>query len=49
MDTREISLAYVSKIGKTLKPFYDFEMKVYGFQEVGTRKTPIFLIDDIIF
>ena len=25
MDIRESSLDYLSKVGKTLKPFYDFE------------------------
>lgn len=49
MDTRENSLNYLSKIGKTLKPFYDFETKVYDFQDEGKRKRPIFLIGGIIF
>ena len=49
MDTRESSLVYLSKIGKTLKPFYDFETKVYGFQNEGRRIKIGFLIVGIIF
>lgn len=49
MDTRESSLVYLSKIGKTLKPFYDFETKVYGFQNEGKRIKIGFLIVGIIF
>lgn len=49
MDTRESSLVYLSKIGKTLKPFYDFETKVYGFQNEGNRIKIGFLIFGIIF
>ncbi|KXT59612.1 hypothetical protein [Lactococcus sp. DD01] len=49
MDTREDTLKYLGKVGSVLKPFYDFETKVYGFQEVGKRKRPIFLISGIIF
>lgn len=49
MDTRESSLVYLSKIGKTLKPFYDFETKVYGFQNEGKRIKIGFLMVGIIF
>ena len=49
MDTRESSLVYLSKIGKILKPFYDFETKVYGFQNEGKRLKIGFLIVGIIF
>ncbi|QQB44783.1 hypothetical protein I6H59_03805 [Lactococcus garvieae] len=48
IDTRESSLVYLSKIGKTLKPFYDFETKVYGFQNEGKRIKIGFLIVGII-
>lgn len=49
MDTRESSLVYLSKIGKTLKPFYDFETKAYGFQNEGKRIKIGFLMVGIIF
>lgn len=49
MDTKESSLVYLSKIGKTLKPFYDFETKVYGFQNEGKRIKIGFLIFGIVF
>lgn len=49
MGTRESSLDYLSKIGKTLKPFYDFETRVYGFQNKGKRLKIGFLIVGIIF
>ncbi|CEF50985.1 hypothetical protein LGMT14_00846 [Lactococcus garvieae] len=41
-------MVYLSKIGKTLKPFYDFETKVYGFQNEGKRIKIGFLIVGII-
>lgn len=49
MDIRENSLDYLSKVGKTLKPFYDFETKVYGFQNEGKRAKIGFIIIGIIF
>ena len=49
MNTRKSSLVYLSKIGKTLKPFYDFETKVYDFQNEGKMVKISFLIVGIIF